>query len=491
MLTPRKSRPFRRASRGAFALALASAIIAAAGSAAPATFPGAAGKLVLSSRGFGSSAELVNPDGSGSTRLPVPGGYHPVWSADGRWLAYSTFPEPWVIRVVRADGTGDREIVPATAGAPVTSPAYAWSPSGTEISYPCATGLCAARVADGTTRRVVNLEPPARAGNPVWAPDGSRIAFGCTFIAPLCMVRPDGSDPIALSAGPGLRIVSPDWSPDGTQMLFSSDSTIYTFDVDDGEVRALVDTRLGGVLRARWAPDGRSLVVYSFPSIYVVRLNGSEPVKIGEGGQPDWGTSPAATVGQVQAVPRWALGRQVGTLALSGTVTHASELRIILRSSKVAYPPVSASVPAGEYRISVRLPAGALPGAYIAIVGGTSGGERLLDVTHAIEIEAPAAGIVSRASISTSATGRAKARVPSGTSTLFARFEFAAPPARGQRLVAIWTAPSGKTALRRPVSLARVATSRLASSAALTPGRWRCRLTAGSTVLAVTSVRVG
>ncbi|MGH3137518.1 MAG: hypothetical protein ACRDPV_13620 [Gaiellaceae bacterium] len=466
-------------------------IVVTSGAAAPATFPGAAGKLVLSSRGFGSGAELVNPDGSGRTSVPIPGGYHPVWSADGRWLAYSTFPEPWVIRVVRADGSGDREIVPATAAAPATNPAYAWSPSGTEIAYPCATGLCATRVADGTTRRVVDIEPPARAGNPIWSPDGSRIAFTCSLIAPLCMVRPDGSDPIAVGSGSGLRLFSPDWSPDGTQMLFSSGSTIYAFDIDDGEVRALVDTRLEGNLRARWAPDGRSLVVYVFPSIYVVRLDGREPTKIGEGGQPDWGTSPAATVAQAQATPRWTLGRQVGALALSGTASSASELRITLRSSKVAYPPISASVPAGEYRISLRLPVGVLPGAHTATVGGTSGGERLLDVARSIEIAAPASGIVSRAWVSTSVTGPAKARVPRDTSKLFARFEFAVRPAAGQRLVATWTAPSGRIALRQPVSSARVVTSRLSSHAALIPGRWQCRLVAGSTVLAVATIRVG
>ncbi|MEP7225219.1 MAG: hypothetical protein ABI783_09700, partial [Actinomycetota bacterium] len=237
-------------------LALSSAVLATSGSASPTTFPGAAGKIVLSSRGFGSGAELINPDGSGRTSVTVPGGYQPVWSADGKWLAYSTFPEPWVIRVVRADGTSDREVLSTRASAPATSPAYTWSPNGSEIAYPCATGLCAVRAADGTTRRVVDLPSPSRATNPTWSPDGSRIAFGCRFIAPLCIVRPDGSDPITFTSGPGLLISFPDWSPDGMRILFGSGSKVYAFDVDDGEVRLLVD--MGGEFnaRARWAPDG-------------------------------------------------------------------------------------------------------------------------------------------------------------------------------------------------------------------------------------------
>lgn len=60
---------------------------------------------------------LANPDGSEKTAIPTAPGA-PVWSADGKWLAYSTFPEPWVIRVARADGSGDREILSKTAGAP-------------------------------------------------------------------------------------------------------------------------------------------------------------------------------------------------------------------------------------------------------------------------------------------------------------------------------------------------------------------------------------
>ena len=473
------------------ALALVSTVVAASGSASLATFPGAVGKIVLSSRGFGSGVELINPDGSGRTSIPVPGGYHPVWSADGKWLAYSTFPEPWVIRVVRPDGTGDREVLPSSTGAPVTNPAYAWSPNGTEIAYPCATGLCAVRVADGTTRRVVDLASPSRATNPTWSPDGSRIAFGCTFIAPLCMVRPDGSDPITFTSGQGLFISLPDWSPDGTRILFSSRSQVYTFDVDDGEVRLLVD--MGGDLnaRARWAPDGKSLVVYQFPSIYVVRLDGSDPTKIGEGGQPEWGTSPSATFVDAKAAPRWVLGRQVGSLAVAGTASHQSELEVTLRSSKTGYPPVRVTAPAGEYRVAVRLPADLLPGAYTVAVGGTSGGERLLDVVRSVQIAAPAEGIVSRSWISTTPGGPSRSRVPRGTRRLFAQFEYAVRPAKRQRLTAVWLAPSGAAQLRQPVVPAATARASIVHDGGLVTGRWRCRLEAGRTVLAIASVRVG
>ena len=465
------------------ALALTSTVVAASGSASPQAFPGAAGKIVLS------GGTLINPDGSGSTKIPIPGSVGITWSADGKWLAYSTGPEPWVIRVARPDGTGDREVLPASAGAPVTSPAYAWSPSGTEIAYPCATGLCAVRVADGTTRRVVDLASPARASNPTWSPDGSRIAFGCPFIAPLCMVRPDGSDPVTYTSG--LPISFPDWSPDGTRILFSSRGKVYTLDVDDGEVRLLVDMGAESSARARWAPDGQSMLIRSFPDIYVMRFDGSQPTKMAEGSIGDWGTSPAATVADARAEPRWALGRQVGSLVLAGTASHASELQATVRSTKVAYPPISTSAPAGEYRLSVRLPAGLLPGTYTVTVGGTSGGERLLDAVRTVEVAPPATGIVSRSSISASSGGPSRARVPRGTTKLFARFEFAVRPAPGQRLTAVWRAPSRIVRQREKLGVGKTVRSAIVDEAGLAAGRWMCTLEAGRTVLAIASVRVG
>jgi WD40-like Beta Propeller Repeat len=396
-----------------------------------------------------------------------------------------------VIRVARPDGTGDREVLPASAGAPVTSAAYAWSPSGTEIAYPCATGLCAVRVADGTTRRVVDLPSPSRATNPTWSPDGSRIAFGCPFIAPLCMVRPDGSDPITYTSGQGLLISFPDWSPDGTRILFSSRSSVYTFDVDDGEVRLLVDMGGESSARARWAPDGQSMLIRSFPDIYVMRFDGSQPTKIAEGSIGDWGTSPAATVADARAEPRWVLGRQVGSLVLTGTASHASDLQVTLRSATKQHPPISASAPAGEYRLTLKLPAYLLPGAYTVTVGGTSGGERLLDVVRSVQIEAPPAGIVARSWISASPTGPSRTRVPRATSRLFAHFEFSVRPANGQSVAAVWLDPSGSVRARQRVASARIARAAIVDDKGLAAGTWRCRLEAGRTVLAIATVRVG
>ena len=305
------------------------------------------------------------------------------------------------------------------------------------------------------------------------------------------MVRADGSDPITFTSGPGLLISFPDWSPDGMRILFGSGSKVYAFDVDDGEVRLLVD--IGGEFnaRARWAPDGKSVVIGSYPNIYVMRFDGSPPTKIAEGALGDWGTSPAATVVNAEAAPRWVLSRQIGTLVVVGTASHSSELRITLRSAKSAYPPIAVSAPAGDYRLSVRLPADLLPGAYNVTVGGASGGERLLDVVRSVQVAAPAAGIVARSWMSATAGGPARARVPRATRRLFAQFAFAVRPLKGQRVTAVWLAPSGAVALRQRFAPAELVRAAFADDKTLAVGRWRCRLEVGRSVLAIATVGVG
>jgi hypothetical protein len=471
-----QSRTAIRAVKTVVALGLGMTTLSSSGSAAPTTFPGANGKIAVSSSGFGSGAELANPDGSGRTVLPIPGGFRPVWSADGKWLAYSTFPEPWVIRVARSDGSSDREVLPKTAPAPATHYGFAWSPNGSEIAYQCATGLCAVRVSDGTTRRILDTRPAPGGIYPAWSPDGTKIAFHCSG---LCVTNADGSDAIVFTAPPGTGLgFFPDWSPDGTRLLLTVRGSVRTLDVDDGELRQLVD--LGGDLNARahWSPDGTSVLI-SHAGVYLLRLDGSQPVLVPNGVFGDWGTSPAAMVSEARLEPRWVLSRQAGRLVVSGTASHASSLTVTLRSTRRTYPARAASVQAGAYTVSVALPPDLLPGAYEVVVGGTSGDERLLDVSRSVSLQAPASGLVASSRI-----------VKRGPGRLAARFAFSIRPATGRHPTAVWLTPSRKVRLRERLPKARIVTSTLTVSEPLTRGRWRCRLEVGGTVLAVASLRI-
>jgi len=95
---------------------------------------------------------LVNPDGSGETKLTD--GFSPSWSADGRSLAFDTgggFPS--FVYTIRADGSGRRRVSPIAGETP------AWSPNGSRIVF---------------TRPAAALQEPAD-DLYVMRPDGSRL----------------------------------------------------------------------------------------------------------------------------------------------------------------------------------------------------------------------------------------------------------------------------------------------------------------------------
>jgi WD40 repeat protein len=307
------------------------------------------------------------------------------------------------------------------------------------------------------------------------------------------LVNADGTNPVGFERPPGLLSLlrSPDWSPDGSQLLVSSDAKVHTLDLDDGELRLLVD--LGGQIlaRARWSPDGKSVLLSQFSTVYVMGLDGSAPVKIGDQTASDWGTSPAITVSDARFEPRWVLSRQLGTIVLRGTASHASSVTVTLRSAMRSYPPMPTSIPAGDYTVSVRLRSDLLPGTYEIVVGGISGSERLLDTARSAQLAAPAAGLVARSWISAKPGGAPRDRVDRGPRRLYAHFAFSPRPKKGQRLVAVWLAPSGAVRLRVLVSPAATVRSVIADERGLVSGRWRCRLEVGGAAVAIASIRVG
>jgi Tol biopolymer transport system component len=65
---------------------------------------------------------VMNPDGSGRTRLPIDKAIRPTWSPDGRRIAYQTATDG--IFIANSDGTGIKKVAPAGYTQP------SWSPDG-------------------------------------------------------------------------------------------------------------------------------------------------------------------------------------------------------------------------------------------------------------------------------------------------------------------------------------------------------------------------
>jgi len=130
----------------------------------------------------------VKTDGSDLTRLTNLTGYaaHPVWSPDGRRIAFD----------VSGEGEGDK--------------VYAMAADGSELTL-----LSSGPIGSGP-------------GRPLWSPDGTQVVFFSTpgspgaFSAEVWVIKADGSEPRRLYQGSCCigTWAAPIWSPDGRYIAF-------------------------------------------------------------------------------------------------------------------------------------------------------------------------------------------------------------------------------------------------------------------------------
>lgn len=262
---------------------------------------------------------VMNADGSGQRNLSREWGLEgapswlfsqglPVWSADWRkvaWVRERTRYRSSDIYVMNADGSGRRRLTqsPQLDGDPV------WSPDGRKIAFVRVLGGRADIYvvnADGSRVRrlahAIAFTPgPGGPGagwsaNPVWSPDGRRIAF---------VGNRDGNfDIFVVNAdGSGLRKLSqsrrndydPAWSPDGRVIAFQGRrepppeskrgacplrrcerQEIYVVDADGSRLRRLThDWRFDAA--PVWSPDGGKILFQHrhHPDIWVMNADGS------------------------------------------------------------------------------------------------------------------------------------------------------------------------------------------------------------------------
>lgn len=168
----------------------------------------------------------MRADGSNPHAVPhQPKGpnYEPVWSPNGRRLAFQSELRRSVGQLYQLDlfvrsASGLRRI---TRTETADEFGAGWSPDGSRLVFTRATegGKATLFVSDEDGANPRRL---TRGQNPAWSPDGRAIAFGrpTSDGFAIFVIRPNGTGlrrvtPHSVAAG------SPDWKPDGSQIAFS------------------------------------------------------------------------------------------------------------------------------------------------------------------------------------------------------------------------------------------------------------------------------
>ena len=247
----------------------------------PTAIPAFGGKLVFQTT-IGGDFYSINADGSGLQRITD--GTDPVWSPDGKQIAFVRWRDPRGVWVIDTDGGEWRAFDWSEARWP------SWSPDGARILFShqkggrtdaverCFWGFCftfpahtqwklgVIRLSDGDFR-----EPPASRYSlaPIWSPDGERIIYDDEH-----GLRVQNEDEtISYLITHDARDTSPAWSPDGARVAFTRRQhdhwEVYVVDADGRNLRRLTDTPIkpdgepGNSAAAAWSPDGQYLAFFT------------------------------------------------------------------------------------------------------------------------------------------------------------------------------------------------------------------------------------
>ena len=183
----------------------------------------------------GGEIYVINVDGTNLTRLTNNSSieFDPTFSYDGSKIAFAsnrdfTFLATYEIYVMNADGTNQTRLTNNQTND--LDPAF--SPDGSKIAFQADRDSCCPTSefeiyvmnANGTNQtRLTNAAPDVNNTEPVFSPDGGKIAFVSTreINRKIYIMNADGTNQTRLTGSPTVDD-SPTFSPDGSRIAFRS-----------------------------------------------------------------------------------------------------------------------------------------------------------------------------------------------------------------------------------------------------------------------------
>jgi Tol biopolymer transport system component len=212
------------------------------------------GRRIVFQAGVGQGPiEVINVDG-GTLHQLAARGQSPVWSRDGKSVAYMV-PGKGIF-AVGSDGLGRHHVVGNRTD---VASLINWTPDG-RITYLCKAkhyGICSIGP-DGTDQHLLALLPVSPVGASI-SPDGTRLAYESSD-GQVSVVNSDGSNPRLLPA----RVAAKNgdcnlaWAPSGNQLAFSPVryGGIYLIHADGSGLTRLRGTS-GDACGISWQPLSR------------------------------------------------------------------------------------------------------------------------------------------------------------------------------------------------------------------------------------------
>jgi len=263
----------------------------------------------------------VAPDGRDLRRVTrsTSQDYNPVWSPDGRWLAFaSNRGGTWQIYRIHPDGSA----LQALTASPRDNDAPVYSPDGRFLAFISNRNGSwdIFRMPSGGGDAVALADYPSDEDHPRWSADGTRIIFESNKDGhwDVYTMRSDGSGVVPLTRTPAAES-SPVFSPNMNRVAFASyrdgNPEIYVMNSDGSDQKRLTFNPANDIC-PYWSPDG-SMIYFSSnrggrEEIYAIRMSDEREIAVSAPSE-DEGAHGAG--GYFEAHPVWSRDGQHITFA--------------------------------------------------------------------------------------------------------------------------------------------------------------------------------